>query len=206
MTVQNYVLAKVNDLTGCSTESGGPNLVYGNLTGPVPTCGNPSGTAGITFLRQGTQPAGGNFLFVQLITSDTSSDGVNSSGKTYKCTASGGIDGAYPYQGAINPASRNDAPTMPLPYSPSASRAFNATMYLMWQSSTANSIPVPLGYIPWTFNATATCNKAPCNVAADWTPNGNGGPTKQFTASLSTSPNLGYPTWSGPSKSACAFQ
>ena len=196
----------MNDLSGCSVESGGPNLVYGNLTETVPACGNPSGTPGITFSRQGTKPGNGNFLFVQTVDSDTSSNGYNSNGKSIVCTAVSGVDGAYPYQNAYDPVSRADAPTMPLPFSPNASRTFNATMYLMWQSTdTPNSIPVPLGYVPWTFSGTATCNSS-CGSASNWTPSGVGGPTNQFYQTTSSDPNLGFPTWPGPAATTCTYQ
>ncbi len=208
ITIQNEVVANVNDLTGCSGgPAGGPELVYGNLSGPDPACGNPSGTAGMTFLPQGSWPGAGTYFFAQVINSDQSSNGYNASGKTYSCTDGGGIDGQYPYQGAYNPTSRNDAPTLPLPYNPNASRNFNATMYLMWQSSTANSIAIPVGSVPWTFNATATCSSG-CGAASGWVPNGAGGPTNQsiFVPSSPSQPFSGFPTWSGPATTNCSYQ
>lgn len=206
MTLNNEVLVNVDDLTGCAAQSGGPNLVYGKLSGTVPACGNPSGTPGIQFFRQGTGPSAGNFIFAQVINSDTTSNGYNGSGQTYTCTSAGGIDGAYPYQNSANPTTVSDAPLSPLVYNPTASRAFNASMYLLWQStSTTNTIPVPLGYIPWTVNGSASCGTAPCNVASDWTPSGNGGPTSQFVASTPTQAHLGYPTWGGPATFTCSY-
>ena len=206
MTIGNEVVVHVNDLTGCTAQAGGPNLVYGNLTGPVPACGNPSGTAGITFYEQGNQPGPGNFFFTQVITHDVSSNGYNSNGQTMVCTSTGGVDGAYPYQNKVGVTSVNDAPLSPLAYSPNASRQFGASMYLMWQSTTTGSIPVPLGYIPWVVNGSATCNALPCNVASGWTASGNGGPTSQFSPSSTSQPDAGYPRWTAPAMFSCVYQ
>jgi hypothetical protein len=208
LAIQNYGKPTVDDLTGCAADSGGPTLAYGLLTGYTPACGNPSGTAGITFTRHGTAPGGGNFLFAQLINTDTSDNAYNGSGLTYTCTSSGGVDGSYPYQMAINPTSRNDAPTMDLPYHPNADRSFSATMYLMWQSTTASAIPVPLGYTPWAFNATAICNSSNCSTASKWSVSGSGGPTAtptQFIVTPSANPSLDIPTWPGPAIPACTY-
>jgi hypothetical protein len=82
-----------------------------------------------------------------------------------------------------------DAPGMPLPsiYS-SATRNFNASMYLMWQSGGANSIPIPLGYVTWEF----TGNGSQSN--GTWTPGGSGSNSSFFPITPSqTSP--GFPTW-----------
>ncbi len=206
ITIQNYVLATVDDLSGCSIEGGGPTLAYGRLTGMVPVCGTTTGTPGITFTPSGNWPGTGNYFFVQTVDSDSSSNGYNSLGKTLTCTNTPGVDGQYPYQGVYNPPSRNDAPTMPLAYSPNASRAFNATMYLMWQSSTPNSIAVPVGSVPWTFNATATCSSG-CGDASGWTPSGVGGPTNQqiFVLSSASQSNLGFPVWGGPATPQCTY-
>ena len=206
MTLSNEVLLHVNYLTGCSVQGGGLNLVYGNLSGLTPACGNPSGTAGIQFTRQGTEPGTGNFIFAQVINSDSSSNGVNANGQTNTCTSAGGVDGAYPYQSKINATTVGDAPLSPLPYHPSASRNFNASMYLLWQSTaTSNTIPVPLGYVPWVVKGSATCTTSPCTTTNEWTTSGNGGPTSQFVASAPTQANLGYPTWNGPSTFSCSY-
>lgn len=187
---QNYVLATVDELTGCSAASGGPYLVYGNISGPAPECpGTTTGSPGIQFSPGGTPPGSGIFEFVQLVNSDTTTD----TGPTGPCVsqATPGLDGTYPYQnGSTTP---NDAPEAPLPSSDTqVTRAFSATMYLLWQStSTANSVPVPLAYIPWVFNGTAT------QSSGEWIPSGNGGPTSSYQLPSPSPPSYGYPTWSG---------
>ncbi len=82
---------------------------------------------------------------------------------------------------------------------------FIANMFLMWQSSTANSIPVPLGYQNWGFSGTATCSTS-CETASNWTvtTNGTPGPIGGFVTSSPSQTQTndgnnilvdGYPTW-----------
>jgi hypothetical protein len=225
INIANEVSATIDDLTGCTTSggttiSGGPFLVFGNLQGPVGSCGIATGNPGIQFFPNGATSSAGNFLFAQLITADSTVDHGTSG--TVTCTATPGLDGAYPYQNQINPASTSDSPEAPLPSSyATVTRNFDAIMYLLWQSTTAaNSIPVPLGYIPWTFNATAT-NTGTVGAPV-WTASGAGAPVMSdlkasfegiirigdvsrdagtsnpaFVLAVPTQPNLGFPTWTG---------
>lgn len=175
--------------------AGFPYLVYGNVGGPAPGCsGTTTGTAGIKFFPMGTQPGGGSFVYVQIITTDSRS--YKSSGETYSCYTTVGIDKAYPYPGVPSGTSNaTDAPEIPLPATcNSASRAFAATMYLMWRSSSGSSVPVPLGDIPWAYNGTAT------NSGGHWSPGGVGGPTSAFVPAAGTQ---AYPTWTGPALESC---
>jgi hypothetical protein len=86
-------------------------------------------------------------------------------------------------------------------------RSFNATMFLMWTSSLANSIPVPIGYQTWAFNGTAKQN-----VSGAWGAytNGTPGPIGNFTPSTGnqttdgyTALEYGYPTWSTVATETC---
>jgi len=74
------------------------------------------------------------------------------------CPASNtpGLDANYPYQGGTN-NTVTDAPFNPLlsTYATST-RNFAATMYLMWQSNTTGSIPVPMGSVAWGFSGLST--------------------------------------------------
>ncbi|MGA3081090.1 MAG: hypothetical protein ABSD44_06875 [Terracidiphilus sp.] len=221
INIWNEVLAHIDDLTGCDLNAGGPTLAYGNLRGPTPECSTPvnptSGTPGITFYPIGTPPGAGSFVFAQLIDSDV----VESSrpGATQTCNTTDGVDRDYPY--AIDTASTSDSPIVPLGQNDTTvTRHFKATMYLLWQSTaTAGSIPVPLGYIPWAFNAVAN------QVDGTWTASGSGAPVKgdgtvsndgmirsdgalpdagtpndAFVLAAPTQPNLGIPIWNGPAK------
>jgi len=179
----------INTLSDAGTSA--PYLVYGNLSGSLtaPTC-NP---CGISFLATGyTNDSGGSYLFGQIINTD------NITG-SYSCTTSSGLDDQFPY-GNSSPKGTADSPPLRLdPTDTTLTRTFNATMYLFWQSSTTNSIPVPLGYQQWKFSGTATCS-ASCQSAANWaaTTNSSGtGLVNAFVASTPAQPFSGYPTWSG---------
>lgn len=189
-------IANLSSGTGCSA---GPYLVYGNLTG---SCNGSNGTAGMQF----NTPAGysnssnGSFFPVQLISSDVIS---GSSSHTFTV----GLDTKYPYGAGTLPT--NDAPYVLLRSSYSSiTRSFNATMFLMWQSSTSNSIPVPLGYQTWAFSGTANCSSS-CGSASNWTattsgtPGNVGGWVVSNANQTSVGNNVlvvGYPTWTGVSQ------
>jgi hypothetical protein len=189
-TVANSQLMTVDTLTGCAANPGGQFLVFGNLTGAAPGCGNPGGTYGISFTPPTTQSPAGSFFFVQLINSDTLT--YSRTGATLTCTATPGLDGAYPYQNKIG-QTVNDAPEEALPPTyTTASRSFSAAMYLMWQSgSTAfTSIPVPIGSVAWQFSGSAT---EPQQNSTWGSPTGSGS-AGGFTAATSAA---NYPTWNG---------
>jgi hypothetical protein len=200
MGPQNYGSLTIDNLTGCSQQQGGPYMVYGNISGPAPGCaGQYTGTPGMSFAPSGTQPSGGGtFSFVQLINSD--SRNYTSSSGNYSCSHSSGLDTGYPYP-VNNVGNATDAPFIPLPSTyTTASRTFNATMWLMWTPSTAPSgctgsactIPVPLGYTTWQFSGSTTQSNG------TWgTPSGSG------SAGSLTLANGAYPTWSNISTETC---
>lgn len=178
----------VNTLTGCAGASGGQFLNFGNLSGAAPGCGNPSGSAGIAFVPPTTSSPPGNFFFVQLVEND--SVVYSRTGATLTCTGVGGLDGAYPYQNKTA-QTVNDAPEAPLPSTFTLTqRSFSASMYLMWQSNTANSIPVPIGYVSWQFSGSAS---EPQQNSTWGSPTG-GGSAGSFTVAAGSAY---YPTWNG---------
>jgi hypothetical protein len=207
MTVTNFSSGvSIANLDACIDSNGtpwpaGPYMFYGQgITGSI--C-DATGTAGINFdAPTGYQnTSGGSFLLVQLIGNDVGIGGC--------CTYGAGLDTQYPY----GPPPDSDSPDTYLqPTVNSVSRTFTANMFLMWRSSTANSIPVPLGYQQWGFSGTATCN-ANCGTASNWTaaitlgttpgPVGNFVPSDPSQTQTNDRNNIlvdGYPTWTSTSK------
>jgi hypothetical protein len=181
----------IDQLTGCSVQPSGPALVFGSVTGPMPGCtGTTTGTPGIQFTPQGSQPGAGAFKFAQLLTTDTSP--YYSSTGNLTCTSSVGLDQQYPYLQQPGVSYVTDAPELPLPptYTP-ITRSFNATMYLLWQSGQSGSIPVPLSYQIWQFSGTAT------QSGSNWNPSGSGGPSGGVVATSN------YPTWTVVATRSC---
>jgi hypothetical protein len=190
----------IDPLEACNGSGAGDYLVYGRLWGQINPC-TTYGQPGIQFFPHGTPPGDGNLFFVQIVNSDhiaeRSGDVVSET-----CDDTAGLDGDYPYLGQLNPRSVPDAPIWQLDREYTATtRNFDAWMYLFWQStSTANSIPVPLAYLPWNFEGTAV------PAGSGWTANGRGGPTTADGKSIpaaSTQPNEGYPTWNGLTETVC---
>lgn len=187
----------IDNLTGCTGIAAGPDLVYGNVSGPQPGCpGTTTGTPGILFTASGSQPGSGKYTFVQLITTDTTK--YTSGSGTTTCTTTVGIDTSYPYKGQPTSTTATDAPETPLPSSyTTVNRVFNATMYLLWQSTTTGSIPVTIGYQSWSSNGTGT------QSGGRWSASGSGAPNGSFTPASSTQANKGYPVWSGVATRSC---
>ena len=188
-TMTNAHATKLTINTLSSSGSTSPYLDYGNLSGTVasPTCT----PCGITFTASGfSNTAGGAYLFVQLINSDNV-------GGSSTCNSPIGLDsGSYPYP-SQSAGETSDSPLVRLdPTDTTITRSFNATMYVMWQSTTAGSIPVPLGYQTWAFAGSASCS-ASCSSASNWTAKTTGtpGPVGAFVASTAEQADSGYPTW-----------
>lgn len=185
-------------LSLCITSQGtypeGPYLIYGEGAAGL-ACPNET-----TFTKFGMQfnsptgysdTSGGNFLLAQLI----SSESIN--GTSY----SPGLDTGYPYPG---PFPTNDNPAVYLGTSPTTIRhTIVLNTFLMWQSSTANSIPIPLGYQAWGFDSSATCSNS-CGTPANWTifnyetPGKLGSWVESSPSQVNAGNNTlvdGYPTW-----------
>jgi hypothetical protein len=181
VTLPTNGLATIDTFTGCNGSANEPFLVFGNITGPVPPCpGGYKGLAGIAFSPPTTATPPGTFFFVQLVTGD------NLFYPNLSCIGVPGLDGAYPYQSKYaSPV--NDAPFAVLPYT-SVRRDFFATMYLMWQSTTMPSIPVPIGQVQWSFQASSTLTNGVWSA-----PTGGGGAGAFLVATTVGA----YPTWTG---------
>jgi len=202
MRVTPYGSVTIASLSGCvvngqpMTE---PWIAYGFETG---SCSQPSGTYGIVFNTPTgySNASGGSFFPVQLISSETASGSYN-----HSWTAN--LDKQYPYGLGSFPTS--DTPDLGLfSTDTTVTLSFSANMFVMWQSSTANSIPVPLGYQTWGFSGTANCSSS-CGSPSNWTATTNGtpGPVGNFVPSAPSQTSVGnntlvdgYPTWTGVSQ------
>jgi len=194
LATANYGKLNDNTLTVCNTTTKETVLAYGNISGT--TCAV-TGTAGELFTASGTQPGTGAFTFVQLINSDTST--FTSTTGTVTCTHNAGVDASYPYAAQINSTQSDDAPYVVLPTSPynKITRAFAATMYVLWTSSTASAIPIPVGSITWQFSGATTLTNS------KWGGVTGSGTANAFVASSGTQSNDGYPLWTGPTEQTC---
>jgi hypothetical protein len=185
----------INNIGDCAGNPSAPTMVFGNISGPVPgTNCVYRGDAGIIFSPPTigtTSTPPGSFFFVQLVTGDHVTYTYPSGGPPpLNCTATNtpGLDGNYPYQG-VTGQPVPDAPGTPLPsiYS-TVSRDFAATMYLMWQSNTSGSIPVPMGSNAWSFSGSTTQSNGTWS-----TPTGSG----SYQSFVAASGIISFPQWSG---------
>jgi hypothetical protein len=198
MVVKTYPKLTVDQMEGCVINGKrfdpGPWLRYGKVSG---SCAAPVGTAGVYFEKPTYQnSSGGDFSLVQLISS------CMSRGQHIE-TCSPGLDLYYPYP--TPPWPSTDIPgagPLLLPGPTSQSLSQNSNMFVMWQSHTANSIPVPLGYQTWEVDGDATCSTS-CGKATNWIVTTNAaGLVGSFTTSEASQKQVGnnklqfgYPTW-----------
>jgi hypothetical protein len=200
ITFTNEFLVNVYNLDACNGQAGGSYLVYGNVSGPHAPCTG-VGKPGLQFFPQGTQPGNGNLFFVQIVNKDRIDEIGGTSNQS--CTTSIGVDGQYPYQGQLNPTSVVDAPEWGLSAAyPIVTRNFNASMYLFWQSTaTSNSIPIPLGYLPWGFDGSAQL------AGGTWSGSGAGAPIGSDGTGgnpfVQTQTLTDIPIWGGPAETEC---
>jgi hypothetical protein len=165
------------------------------MSGTSPNCqffANP----GISFTASGTQPASGKWQFVQILV--TNSVGVATTANP-TLTTSGcgtGLDNLYPYPSTTS-NSAGDAPGNMISPMPSGTtytefkRSFTAKMYLMWQSKTVSSIPVPIGYVQWsTIEDGLRSSGGSWSLASDTSWNSG-----TFVASTASQTADGYPNW-----------
>lgn len=150
-----------------------------------------TGTPGIKFTASGTQPGSGSFRWVQLVVTDTMWANTTTGVQSGSCTI--GLDNKYP---AATGTSTSDSPGVQLNVTDiEIKRTFAAKMYLMWTSSTANSVPVPVGYIQWQNASAALHNNNTSN--SGWSlGSSNSWSANPFQASLASQNFHGYPTWS----------
>jgi len=117
---------------------------------------------GIEFTESaGASPVPGQFVWVQLIDSDYLVVWFSAGGNetcTFAIAGVGGLDTDFPYE--ANATSVDDSPNSAMLSTwKKAKQATEFRMFLMWQSSTSDSIPVPLGHVAWTFSGTAVLSK-----------------------------------------------
>jgi len=99
------------------------------------------------------------------------------------------LDNFYPYALVSYAAyTVNDNPGWSFPSSPGTypglTTDFHAKMYTLWQPPGTNSIPVPMGYVTWSWDGIATYSGGSWNVSGSSTSSESG-----FTSSTA------YPTW-----------
>jgi len=152
----------------------------------------------IKFTASGTAPGSGGWKYVQvLLTNDEAITTTTSSATTYHCGT--GLDNFYPYPFSLgSTTSTEDRPGNLISPMPSGvtykefQRSFTAKMYLMWQSSTSNSIPGPIGYRQWyTIEDGLRSSGGTWSLASDtnWS-------SGTFVAAAASQRAKGYGTWS----------
>ena len=144
--------------------------------------GDSSGTPGMSFQASATMPTGtpGTFSWVQVVVSSCYTD--TPPGSPY-CLTPNALDSTYPYDSG---ASAADSPNVGLTSDLSqVSDTDSFDMYLMWNPGTANSIPVPLGFVAWGWSGDATQNQS----TGVWSLNSSSIPSHTFT------PSQSFPQW-----------
>lgn len=196
----------------CNSTGKEQMLIFGKLDPKTSTtCKNVIAKSGITFnATVNTSPGNsGQTEWIQVISANEKT-GDSLLSIPFLVNIGTGLDNFLPYN-ILSPdpvdattTSTNDSPSSGLGVDDATlTRTFTAKMYLMWTSQISGSIPVPLGYIPWTFNGVAT-NSGTAQAPA-WTASGAGAPISgngaaggAFVPADPTQPNLGIPIWSGP--------
>jgi len=161
------------------------------VSGPLMQLGSGS-TPGITFSATGTPPSGypsSTFVWGQVLTANHLVLTINGA----NTTCDSGASSSSPHQDHVFPnasgTSTDDSPsTNLLSTETQVSKAVAAKMYLMWTSGLANAIPVPLGYVTWSFSGTATYNSSTGQWAVT-----SGNPPLAPSAFAST---ISFPAWS----------
>ncbi len=185
----------------CPNGTNGPlgQAVINSGTPPTVGLGNSTfSNVGIVFNASATPPSGysNNFIWAQLITADTiaitgTPNVICHQTTNPQNTPGTGLDSDYPYGTG---ASVNDNPDFPLQTSYGSQvtnvtevndNPFSATMYLLWSSGLANSIPVPLGSVSWQWSGDATYNSS----SQTWSVKSGSGSANAFASGNS------YPSW-----------
>jgi len=176
-------------------------MSLGQLTaegGTYPNCGFTIPSPGIKFTASGTMPGSGGWKFVQILL--TNSETITTTTHAAQTSSCGtGLDNFYPYPFTyLSTNSAQDSPGELISPAPSGTtytefnRSFTAKMFSMWQSSTANSIPVPIGYHQWyTIQDGLRSSSGTWSLASDtnWS-------SGTFVAAAASQSAKGYPTWS----------
>jgi hypothetical protein len=192
----------------CQSGSVAKFMVYGSLTGyfepQCPNMGGDTGTPGVLFTSPGSSSPSGTYTFAQKVNHDSWTRTYTAGTSSATCSTTPGLDGRYPYP-LYAEGQAADAPGVELfPVNKKVRRNFAATMYLLWTSSIPNSIPVPIGYQDWHFQASTTNPSAPTKqswTTPVWQFIGTNG---DFVPSAPSQSSNGYPTWSALAASNCS--
>jgi hypothetical protein len=171
------------DVTGCSKY--GPLGSVDITPGPKLSLGNsPPSNIGIVFnASDDSSSPPGTFSFVQLIGNYTTVYNYNS-GKSCSHNFGSGLDNSNPYPPDSDTIA-DDNPDTPLFADDTEVTAdMTATMYLLWTSSVAGSIPVPLGYVGWSWFGDAVQDNSEWSINAS-----SQGTSGSFTE------DSDYPSW-----------
>lgn len=176
-------------------------LIYGLLYTNTTNCPPPIETAGIVFAASNVNTTAVTapnevFQWVQIVNSDVTS-GTESGTKVKPSSVGPGLDNFYPYPPVPDTANleTDDGPGTSLDNAlTTETDTFNATMYLMWNSNLDSaSIAVPIGYVKWSINGTASKNT---KASPPWSIASQGSTSATYTASTDTgAPAHGLPTW-----------
>jgi hypothetical protein len=180
--------------------NGGPNVQYLQFAQDVSgtTICAENGTPGINFTASvGKQPTGGGAIsWVQVLLNNQVITATSAGTST--ASAGTGLDNFYPYKFAggngtqDSPYEAQDSPYDAL-FSGDISleRQFTAQMFALWTSSlVSGSIPVPLGYVQWQLDGTATL------IGNKWgVSNSSTGTASSFHPAMASDPSYGYPIW-----------
>lgn len=182
-------------------------MQYGQTSGyfgnQCQNMGGETGTPGVLFTAPGSSSPSGIYSFVQKINHDSTTYSFTAGTSSENCSTTPGLDGQYPYP-LYGDGEAADAPSVGLlPVYRRVSRNFAATMYLLWTSSISNSIPVPIGYQKWHFQASTRNPSAPTKQSWTTPVSQSQGTDGAFVPAASSQPSDGYPTWSGKATPNC---
>ena len=178
-TVTFYVYGPTSPTVTAQVGTTQIRLMSGNIvvqSGGTPTLKlggvnvlNTGGTAGIVLTAASTLPIlQGVYSWVQLLDESSEVELLTSGSQRYKCPLGPQatlpwLDNSYPYDNSGNAFTQNvqndtviDIPKLILSDNSGSNYGegkyyFLATMYLLWNPNTANSIPVPLANIQWSW-------------------------------------------------------
>ncbi|MGA3009969.1 MAG: hypothetical protein ABSD72_06875 [Terracidiphilus sp.] len=180
-------------------------LQYGIVTGyDNDACPGQGGETGDPPGIEFTQPqasSDGNYSFVQIVKTSTT---TYTEGKhaPLVCPTNPGLDTVYPYT-QHSDGTTSDSPSVLLePFYSKIRRTFKATMYMLWTSSTPNSIPVPISSQSWQFTQAISTNPSypsgQCWTQPVWNLIGTDGDPVDYVQTAPSASPYGYPTWTGP--------
>ena len=140
------------DVTGCSEYSPLGSVVITTVGGQKLKLGGSPTNVGIVFTAyDDVSSPPGTFSFVQVIGNYTTTYSYKSGGSC-PYNFGFGLDNSNPYPTFAPPSTTDDNPGTRLYADDTEVTAdMQATMYLLWTSSAAGSIPVPLGYVDWSW-------------------------------------------------------